>query len=90
MIETFAQARARLMAELSHDGWTVHVKSKNCPWAPLKTPYADSESGHVRLWFKPQALYVSHGKPHDLRTARSLTDDYRGLAASQASARAFE
>ena len=88
--ETFAQARARLMAELSHDGWMVQTKSKIHPWGPLKVPYATSEDGSTRLWFKPQALYVSHGTPHNLSEASSLTPDYRGLAASRAAMWALE
>ena len=82
MTETFAQARARIMGELGHDGWDVHTHSKHTG-QPLKTPYAISPSGAARLWFKPQALYVSAGKAQ-LKDADSLVSDYRGLASSRA------
>jgi hypothetical protein len=49
----------------------------------LNTPYAISPGGAARLWFKPQALYVSGGKAQ-LKDAGSMVEDYRDLPTSRA------
>lgn len=65
---TFAQARGVLLAHLKTKGWAVSEH--------LKVPHATSPDGRVRLWFKPQAVWVSVGS-HTLANARSLWLDIR-------------
>lgn len=79
-METFAKARRRLLLALMRAGWTVALNSERAPWKPLKVPHATR--GDLRLWFKPQALYLSNGgRPFFLKDAGSLTDDIRELQA---------
>ena len=71
---TFAAARAALLDHLKAERWVVTTWS---PSGALKTPYATSPDGRIRLWFKPQAVYVSYGSHHELRHSRSLWVDIR-------------
>lgn len=63
---TYSAARAIHLATLARLGWTVA--------AHLKVPHATRNDG-LRLWFKPQAVYVSRGTT--LGEARSLHSDPR-------------
>ena len=75
-LPTFAKARANLQAALRAAGWALSP-SLNPQGRPYKVPYADSPSGRVRVWFKPQALYYSRGTT--LAEARSFSSDIREL-----------
>lgn len=67
---TFAEARIALMNALRAAGWTVQ--------SGLKVPHATSPGGgHVRLWFKPQAIYAAVGT--DFGSAHSWSSDIRTL-----------
>jgi hypothetical protein len=78
---TFAQARTNLIAFLSAQGWTTNMRSAQ--GVPLKTPHATSPDGSLRLWFKPQALWISASKGHhELGNARSTWIDIRAMAPS--------
>jgi hypothetical protein len=81
-VETFAQAKARVMNHLEAQGWRVA--------RDLKVPHATSPDGAIRVWFKPQALYLSvvHGRglSHTLGMARSLWIDPRGVDAAKVEA----
>lgn len=75
--KTYAAAQADIIGGLAKDGWKVQ---KTAPTGkPLSVPYATSPDGKNRLYFKSQAIYLSHdnnpagGKSqHDMKTARSL------------------
>lgn len=72
--KTYAAAQADIMTGLEKDGWKV---SKMGPSGTLKVPYATSKDGVTRLYFKAQAIYMSHdtnayGAKHDFKKARSL------------------
>jgi hypothetical protein len=73
--KTFAVARAELLDYLEKAGWDVKMRGANLQ--PLKTPHATSRDGGIRLWFKPQAVWVSYGSHHDAGHARSLWVDIR-------------
>ena len=77
---TFAVARARLLEYLRSQGWEVKTHGTS---GPLKTPHATSQDGEVRLWFRPQAVYVSYGRLHDANHARSLWVDIRDVEPEQ-------
>lgn len=77
--ETFHVARIRLLKELSLLGWTVKTKVQGS-FADLKTPHATHPHKELKLWFHPQAVYVSRGP---LGPGHSLMVDTRGLSASQ-------
>lgn len=49
--KTFDQARAEILDHLQKLGWAVNPT--------LKIPHATSPNGHVRLWFKKQAVYFT-------------------------------
>lgn len=66
--KTFAQARAEVLDALERAGWSLSPRS-------LKTPYATSPSGEIRLWFKSQAVYVSRGNHHSLGNAHTYSYD---------------
>lgn len=66
---TFKAAQSAHLAALAALGWTVNPN--------LKVPHATRADG-LRLWFKPQAVYVSTGR--DLGAARSLHCDPRATA----------
>lgn len=77
--ETFDAAKRRILEGLQALGWSVS--------GPLKIPHATSPDGEVRLWFKPQAVWLSqaHGGPHahrggkhELGNARSIFVEVRG------------
>jgi hypothetical protein len=59
-----------LLAGLESEGWKVKKD--------LKVPHATSPNGDIRLWFKPQAIWMSGGIVHDLAHARSIFVDPRG------------
>ena len=69
-LPTFAQARSALLDALRAAGWTVN--------ASLKVPHATSPQGHVRLWFKPQAVYAAAGSTN-MADAHSYESDIRTL-----------
>lgn len=64
---TFKQASQQLMVGLQQAGWSVSPQ--------LKIPHATSPDGKVRIWFKPQALWVSPGT--DFKHARSMHVDMK-------------
>lgn len=66
---TFKQAHREILAYLDSKGWTVKAR--------LKIPHATGIYGDVRLWFKPQAIYIECGKPFRFGSARSLHVDPR-------------
>lgn len=70
-METFKAAHDRIFAELGQAGWTLSSTY-------LKVRHATSPDGRVRVWFKPQALWVSEGK-HTVGEARSMHVEARGL-----------
>lgn len=49
--ETFAKAKARLLAGLAEKGWKVRPD--------LKRPWAEPKDGRYRLWFQPQSIYLN-------------------------------
>ena len=63
---TFLQARRDILDTLEHNGWQLSDRH-------LKVPHATSPNGEIRLWFKPQAVYVSHGT--DFKYARTFAYD---------------
>jgi len=68
--ETFKAAQVRILAELGAQGWVVA--------RGLKVPHATVPGGQLRLWFHPQAVYMTQGR-HTGGDARSLHVDVRGL-----------
>jgi hypothetical protein len=82
-LPTFNQARTQLQAALKAAGWTL------CPaytpqGRPYKVPYADSPTGRVRVWFKPQAVWYTvldsaGSERHTLEDAHSFESDMRTL-----------
>ena len=67
---TFAQARSSILEHLRNRRWNVK--------ANLKIPHATSESGEVRLWFKPQAVHFTctgRGGRHEFKDARTISYD---------------
>lgn len=78
--ETFKQARERLFAELTALGWQVTTFSHRT-MKPLKVPYATKND--AKLWFMPQAVYLSNGKLATLNDAHSLESDMRGVSAEK-------
>lgn len=82
---TFAAARAELLAHLRAQGWDVKTFGAS---GPLKTPHATSPSGELRLWFKPQAVYFTSGRHHEMGNARSLWVDIRDESPSAIAAQA--
>lgn len=79
---TFAAAKEALWQYLGAQGWTLSSSS-------LKVRHATSPDGSARIWFKPQALYVSEGQKHNLGDARSLWTDVRTAAPSSIVAEAL-
>lgn len=66
--KTYAQIHQEYKDLLKDKGWTLS--------GPLKIPYATSPSGKTRVWFKPQAVYLSVGlTAKDFGSARTLTYD---------------
>ena len=67
---TFAKARQEILTDLAAHGW---------PGEPgLKIPHYTSPDGQLRLWFKPQAVWVTTAKPgerHVFSDARTLSYD---------------
>jgi len=72
---TFKAARAAALDYLAAGGWTVK--------RGLKVPHATAPGGDVRLWFKPQAVYLSIGDRHRLGDARSLHVDIRRMTPAE-------
>lgn len=69
---TFKQARKLILDYLRNQGWTVKPD--------LKVPHATSPDKTMRLWFKPQAVYLeTRGPPWSLGAARSLHVDLRDV-----------
>lgn len=68
---TFATTQRMLLDGLRRHGWTV-IEG-------LKVPHATY--GDVRLWFRPQAIYVNDPgtNPRDFTNTHSLTSDMREL-----------
>lgn len=77
---TFAAAREALMNHLRQAGWDVRTRG---PSGPLKTPYATSPSGRLRLWFRPQAVHYTHGNHHDANHTRSFWVDIRNVSPAE-------
>ena len=75
---TFMEARTNLIGYLGSIGWTTNLRSVQ--GVLLKTPYATSPDGQIRVWFKPQALWMSTGSNHEIGNARSTWIDVRMLA----------
>ena len=74
MAETYKQARERIVGDLRGRGWRVE--------SSLKTPYATSSDGSLRIWFRAQAVYYTVGEAsHRFEDTRSLHLDTRGLSA---------
>lgn len=77
---TFEQARQALYEHLRSVGWEV-VTTDRRTLRFMKVPHATSPDGRVRIWFKPQAVWVScttlHRPRHDMGDARSLWMDIR-------------
>lgn len=72
--KTFQEARAEIIEHLKKEHWTVKEG--------LKIPHATSPNGEIRVWFKPQAVYVSYANrvtDHQLNYARSLWFDIRTM-----------
>lgn len=67
---TFAEAKAAMCTYLANTGWKLSDPN-------LKIPHATSPDGRVRIWCKPQALWVSNGPPHTLAGALSTWTDVR-------------
>lgn len=78
MAKTFNEYRSDHLKNLAEAGWTVVTRDTRTG-KELKVPYATSPSGGTRLWFKTQAVYFTEGNSHNLKGARSLTDDMRIL-----------
>ena len=57
------------MDELERQGWTLKRE--------LKVPHATNPARDVRIWLRPQAVWVSRGPAHSLSQARSLHVDSR-------------
>lgn len=76
-METYGKATSRLLNELGSLGWATN--------ANLKIPHATSPGQDVRVWFKPQAIYVALGYrgQFDFGQARTLWIDRRGASAEQ-------
>jgi len=72
--ETYAEAKKRILSELKGLGWVLSDVT-------LKVPHATwgYGNGQVRLYFKPQALYLCEGRGAGLAHSRSLVTDYRGV-----------
>lgn len=70
--QTFKVARANLFDHLRKNGWMVKDT--------LKVPWAEEPDGDLRLWFKPQAVWVG-GRA--LNTARSTWMDIREYTPEQ-------
>lgn len=77
--ETFRQARSRIQAGLVAKGWTP--SPKNHYGEELKTPWMTSQSGLIRLWFRPQAIWFTHSPTghHEFANARSLNIEVRNF-----------
>lgn len=67
--KTYAQAQADIIAGLEKDGWKVKKIGPNMK--PMVVPHATSPMGDFKLFFKKQAIYMTHGDG-DLGNARSL------------------
>lgn len=70
---TYAQAKKAVWDELEYGGWRVALRANS--GRPLQVPYATTPDGRLRLWFKPQAVWVSYDRDglHMIKHARSLT-----------------
>lgn len=69
--ETFKVAHERIFEEAKNFGWMASSSF-------LKVRHLTSPDGSKRLWFKPQAVWLSEGK-HTFGEARSVHIDVRGL-----------
>lgn len=77
MAETFATARIRLLRSLrDNHGWKASDVN-------LKVLHVTSPDGHVRLWFKAQAVHFTVAKDgrHDAGEMRTTGLEMRGLNA---------
>src|SRR4029077_3624566 len=71
--KTYAEAQNAAFAALRRAGWLKSARG-------LKTPHATSPNGRLRLWFKPQAVWMSKindtfggGDRHTLKSAGSIS-----------------
>lgn len=76
--KTYAKAQLELMDLLTSKGWDVK--------RGLKVPHAADPSKRFRLWFKPEAIYLSQGSSHTLGTARSISHLFGDIRFSNAQA----
>lgn len=59
-METYANARLRLLRELAADGWEIRPN--------LKVPWAVPPDQAFKIWFKAQAVYMNeHTLAIDIR-----------------------
>jgi hypothetical protein len=70
--KTYAEAQHDILDNLAANGWQVSPA--------LKVPHATAPNGHLRLWFKPQAVWFTKLKPgernrHDFKDARTISYD---------------
>jgi len=86
--ETYKQAAARLLAGLKARGWRVETFSTRT-MKPLKTPYAETPDGRMRLWFRAQSVHFTVGNSHDANSAHSLFADTKGISAEELERDAF-
>ncbi len=83
-METFNEAKSRILSELGAAGWSISSLT-------LKTPHATSPNGDARLWFKPQAIWLSYAgdelasdhRMTDIASAHSIVSDMRGVSAQK-------
>lgn len=71
---TFAVARNAIFSVLGQNGWQLSDPI-------LKVPHATAPDGSIRLWFKPQAVWM--GESTKLGDAHSLFVDIRDLSTDQ-------
>lgn len=69
---TYPEARSNIFKELTNHRWALSSTS-------LKIPHATSPDGKIRLWFKPQAVWMStvehHGQRHNYKDAHTISYD---------------
>ncbi len=82
----YARARQLLFQGLADAGWQLSGQ--------LKVPHATSPDGTVRVWFRPQSVYLAVGDGRTAPTfggARSMWIDIRALGEQPGlAARLFE
>lgn len=68
-LPTYKAAREALLGSFLAAGWDLSSPH-------LNVPHVTSESGQIRFWLKPQAVYISRGT-HTMNTARNTGIDMR-------------